>query len=58
MKIVVKIWKSLGNFFMFDYKIFSEIDPLHKKMHIFRAGFSDARMCVKLNFFCMTLEKN
>ena len=39
LKIIVKIWKSLANFFNFDYKIFSAIGTVHQKMRIFWAVF-------------------
>ena len=54
MKIVVKIWKSLVNFFKFDYKILSEIETVASENAYFSGGFSDARICVELKFFYET----
>ena len=42
--------KSLVNIFKFDNKKFSEIETLASENAYFSGGFSDARVCVELNF--------
>ena len=51
VKILVKIWKSLVHFFKFDDKILSEIETVASENAYFWGGFSDARICVEINFF-------